>query len=134
MNILFVGKRTNDNSSGIEKKMIGQIKGFEKLGHRVYYTFFEEGYVYLTTIEGTAEKIVAYKDNIFSMYLANEFAIKEILKQKPHFFHMFYMRKGLTSWYHLHNLKNLKNQGVKIVEEIPTYPYDEELLKTPGWG
>lgn len=134
MNIFFVGKRTNESSSGIEKKMMGQIKAFESLGHKVYYTYFEDGNVYLTSKHQATEKIASYKENIFSKYLANELAIKTVLKQRPYFFQMFYMRKGLTSWYHLMNLKEMKKQKIKIVEEIPTYPYDRELLKSPGWG
>ena len=64
MNILFVGKREPNDGSGIEKKMMGQIRAFETLGHQVFYTYFCEGYLCLNGTDGSVEKIVAYKDSV----------------------------------------------------------------------
>lgn len=134
MNILFIGKRECNGSSGIEKKMEGQIKAFEKMGHNVYYTYFESGIVYVKNSKGEIDKITQYRNNIFSMYLANERAIKLIVKNKPGFFNLFYMRKGMCSSFHIRNLKLMRKQGITIIEEIPTFPYDQELKKMPGIG
>lgn len=132
MNILFVGKRNRGQSSGIEKKMMDQINAFEKCGHKVRYIFFENDYVCLSDTEGNVERLVLYKKNVPSEYLANERAIREAVKKHPDFFHLLYMRKGLCSPIHLKSLSILKKNGIMIVEEIPTYPYDKELLDTKG--
>lgn len=134
MNVLFVGKRRRDNSSGIEKKMMGQIRALERLGHKVYYTFFENGIVWLATTDGMQEEIITYKENVVSMYLANEYAVRKIIKKGDIQFSLFYMRKGMASYWHLNTLKVVKNANITLIEEIPTYPYDKELWKTPGMG
>jgi glycosyltransferase involved in cell wall biosynthesis len=134
MNILFVGKRSRDSLSGIEKKMMSQIKAMESLGHHVHYTFFDGGQVYLSDTEGNEEVLVQYKENAISMYLANEKAIAEAVKRYPGYFGCFYMRKGMCSPVHLSNLRLLKKEKTEIIEEIPTYPYDDELKHSKGLG
>ena len=134
MNILFVGKRELNEGSGIEKKMMGQIRAFEKLGHHVYYTFFQNGYLCLTGIGEEVQQILSYQDTTTGKYLAIENSVVKILEENRVFFNVFYIRKGLTSYFHLQTLKALKKQNIMIIEEIPTYPYDQELLKTPGIG
>lgn len=134
MNILFVGKRCRASLGGIEKKMMGQVKALENMGHKVYYTFFDQGKVYLSDIRGTEEVLTEYCENAVSMYLAGERAIREAIKRHPHLFQGFYMRKGMCSPIHLSNLKRLKKEDVLIIEEIPTYPYDDELKNSKGLG
>lgn len=134
MNILFVGKRELNEGSGIEKKMMGQIRAFERLGHQVYYTFFQSGYLCLTGKKQDVKKILPYQDTTAGKYLAIEKGVVRILEEQKDFFQVFYIRKGLTSYFHLQTLKALKKQNIMIIEEIPTYPYDKELLKTPGVG
>lgn len=134
MNILFVGKRSNDNSSGIEKKMMGQIRAFERMGHKVYYTFFEDNNVWLATTDGKKEILVPYQDGIYGMYLANENAIRKAINHENIQFSLFYMRKGMASGWHISTLKKLKEKNITIIEEIPTFPYDAELKKTKGMG
>lgn len=134
MNILFVGKRSNNNSSGIEKKMMGQILAFEKLGHTVYYTYFEDNYVWLATTDGQKEALVPYQDGICGMYLANERAVRKAIEKDDIKFSLFYMRKGMASGWHISTLKKLNKKRILVIEEIPTFPYDEELKKTKGIG
>ena len=134
MNILFIGKRSQDAGSGIEKKMMGQIHAFEELGHKVKYTFFNNGMIYLSDTTGEIVPLLSYRNNIVSQYISNEKAISLALKINPKYFDMFYMRKGLCSPIHLLNLKRLKKEKIRIIEEIPTYPYDKELLTLKGIG
>lgn len=132
MNILFAGKRHDENHSGIELKMTGQIEGLKFWGHKVSYLYARKDSILLKKADGTDEEILHYKENWISIWWAYEEAMRRVFKKYKSEYDMCYIRKSLTSPMHLGALKEIKKHGVKIVEEIPTYPYDAELLKAKG--
>lgn len=132
MKILFIGKRHDEEDIGIEKKMTGQINGLKALGHEVSYVFARKNLIILKNHDGKEEELIHYRENWISIYWAYEEGIKRIFNRLGYSYDMCYIRKTLCSSFHLSALKEIKKNGVKIVEEIPTYPYDAELLNEKG--
>ncbi|MEG1050299.1 MAG: glycosyltransferase, partial [Oscillospiraceae bacterium] len=64
------------------------------------------------------------KDSMISYYLALEKGARQVcVKEK---IQLLYIRRIFCTPFHLKTLRLLKNQGVHLVEELPTYPYDGE--------
>lgn len=132
MRILFVGKRHDENGVGIEKKMTGEINGFKELGHEVSYIYARENAIILKKHDGSEAVVHRYRENWISIYWAYEEGVKKVFDKYGTYFDMCYIRKTLCSPFHFSALKKIKKYGVKIIEEIPTYPYDDEMLKEKG--
>ncbi|WP_455671794.1 glycosyltransferase family 4 protein [Phocaeicola sp.] len=132
MNILFLIYHGFSNSSGISKKILYQIKGMRELGHNVYvctYSINEKGHRVrmvndeIITDYGTG-RWAAFKKRINYTSICN-FAIERHID-------MLYVRS-------FHNANPftiklfgfLKQHGIKIAMEIPTYPYDQEYEGFP---
>ena len=132
MKILFVGKRSFDESSGVEKKLNGEIAAFENLGNEVWYTAFDKDGAWL--VSKAKKKLLFSKKNngILGGYVAYERAIQRSLSASGVDFDFCYIRKALCSPMHIASLRQLKQRGVRIVEEIPTFPYDAEYEKASG--
>ena len=109
------------NFSDYRKKILGQIKGFQNLGIKCWLcTIVENEFVLyqineneeLVQIEAIEKKIY---QNRFDKYLKH---IVENMKMD-----IFYFRRlGLRVCLYTYILKKLKEDNVKIIYEIPTYP------------
>ena len=132
MKILFIGKRHDEEDIGIEKKMTGQINGLKALGNEVSYVFARKDSIVLKKDDGDEVELLQYRENWISIYWAYEEAIKRIFNKLGYTYDMCYIRKTLCTSFHLSALKEIKKYDVKIVVEIPTYPYDAELIKAKG--
>ena len=132
MKIFFLVFHGFSDYSGISKKIIYQIDGLKENGHEVmlcYYTIDKNSHRkrmidenvledYGCGILAKVKKRVCYK------------AIEEyIIQNKIELVYMRYDHNAnpLTIYF----LNNLKKNGIKIVMEIPTYPYDHEYIGLP---
>ena len=124
MKILYYTCRDmTETSSGINKKIFSQAKALEKLGCEVDLVYrINDCEMMLKNSEG--EKIIASKLKRPYKIAASK-AVREFIKGKiyagvyiryPYMDNQFYIL-----------LKELKKKNTKIIVEIPTYPYDEEL-------
>lgn len=132
MNILFLIFHGFSDSSGISKKILNQIKGLKELGHKVYvcqYSINKEKHrvrmVDNVTINdyGTGSWAAIKKRTCYSSI--HRYAVN-------HKIDFVYVRSFHNANPFTINLfKTLKQKGIKIAMEIPTYPYDQEYTGFP---
>ena len=122
MNILFSAFINPERKSGVDKKIYGQIKAFERLGHNVWYFTFRDGKLLLHN-KDKCEELFAVSKNMIGYYLALEKGMRYACRNLE--FDMVYIRHIFCTPFHLKALRMFKKKGVATVEEIPTYPYDE---------
>lgn len=103
---------------GILKKISDQIKVFENLFGRVYYTCYAGGMIYLMYQEEIIEKELA-----ITKEMCNEIIYKWLIKYEAR---RTYIRYSAADKWFVELLKNLKENNIRSVIEIPTYPYDGE--------
>lgn len=132
MKILFLLFHGFSEHSGISKKIHAQINGLKENGHDVKLCY------YMVDLNGNRKIIIDHSvlEDYGSSFIAKikhriDFGsiTKYIIDNK---IELVYMRS-------IHNanpftiffLNQLKQKGVKIVMEIPTYPYDDEYKKEP---
>lgn len=130
MNILFISHWDQKKESNIGIKLQGQVNALEELGHTVTALKFRDGSVWSET---KMEKIKLFNvsENGFAHLLAIPRAVKQLLNQHPSQYDMCYIRRTFCTPWHLLMLRALKENGVITVEELPTYPYDNEAKLYP---
>lgn len=109
-------------SNGICKKILSQVKTLKELGFQVDFGYTKKGEVYLQTGE----------ENIFlgrvpvslNIMLAHVIFAKKLRNEK---YDAIYIRHCVSSPFYIYLLATLKKKCSKIVVELPTYPYDNEL-------
>ena len=128
MKILYIIPFKLDTNSGVDKKIISQIKSFKKYGVDIDY---------LET-ESTTENINYYLNgdyikslSKYHFYLSDKFdnyrIAKEIKKMKLNYDYV-YIRHFSNPLFVL-ILRELFKKNIKILMEIPTYPYIGEMIK-----
>lgn len=127
MNIFFLIFHGFSESSGVSKKILSQIKGMRELGHHV------DVCTYSVTCEGNRVRMI--NDRIIQNYGKSRWAairkkvdfhtIEEYVSNNPIDF--IYVRSFHNAHpFTIHLFDSFRKKGVKIVMEIPTYPYDQE--------
>ena len=122
MNILFSAFINPQRKSGVDKKIFGQIKAFERLGHNVWYFTFCDGKIILHNGDNS-EALFSVPENNIGYYLALEKGARMVCKTVD--IDMIYIRRIFCTPFHLKTLDMIKKRGIFTVEEIPTYPYDK---------
>ncbi len=103
---------------GVNKKVLGQIKAFERAFGTVYHTQYRGGKLILFKDgQRVDEKIVLTR--VERQNCALEW-IKNLKEDKA------YIRRWRTNLYYEEFLKTLRERNVKVVVEIPTWPYEGE--------
>lgn len=115
---LYIAKIDEEYSLdfGVSKKIKGQIQAFENLGVKIDYLRLKDKNVMLNDkkIKRIKVKYFAYAEyRKFTKNLGNEYD----------FIYARYV-KGDLNFYK--TLKDYHKKGVKVIVEIPTYPYDTE--------
>ena len=103
---------------GIVKKVSAQIKVFENLFGRVYYTCYAGNMIYLMHKEEIIEK-----DFAITREMCNEIIGKWLIKYGAK---RTYIRYSIADKWFIELLKKLKENNIRSIIEIPTYPYDGE--------
>ncbi len=122
MNILFSAFINPERKSGVDKKIYGQIKAFEKLGHNVWYFTFKDGKIILHNNEDSEVLFDVYKNTV-GYYMALQKGMRYACRNLP--LDMVYIRHIFCTPFHLKTLSMFRKKDIATVEEIPTYPYDE---------
>lgn len=108
--------------AGVARKVMEQILTFEKMGVNclLYQMPIDKSFI------SKIKRVLPFF-NVHKLWKISDFKND----------HYIYIRRGwLWDRYYVQFLKNLKevNKNVKIVYEIPTYPYDSEMFKScKGW-
>lgn len=132
MKILFLIFHGFSEHSGISKKMRYQIKGLRELGHQVEvctYDFDKQGNRVRRINEDVIQnlgkgKIAALKGRTDFNKVA-QYAIEN--KTEFVYVRSFHNANPFT----IQLFRKLKDAGIKIAMEIPTYPYDQEYEGFP---
>ena len=127
MNILFLIFHGFDPNNGISKKISYQLNAFKTNGHEAHLCYMDESVskrriVDNRTIEdygnGTKGKIL--KRTEFGSIV--DYAIKSKIN-------FVYIRSNHNANpFTINMVKRMKKAGMKVVMEIPTYPYDQEYF------
>ncbi len=126
MNLLIITAENFDNkeSSGIYKKLLTQINAFSRAGFQVAYTYTRNGKIYLN--EDSQETDLGRRGKLLGKIdVFNKIKSKVDLRKYQYFF----LRYALSDFAFLSLLKKISRNKSKIVIEIPTYPYGNELKK-----
>jgi len=130
MKVLFLVNQELKKSDGISNKIYGQLAAFKKHANQCYFSYFQN-------INGTTFRKVDDK----SIFIFSKFKALSFLQKKTSFGSVFrfviqqkinlvYIRYNyFASPFFIFFLWKLKQNNVKVVLEIPTYPYDAELPK-----
>lgn len=122
----------NDQSIGITKKVLGQIKTLRNLGYEVYYTSYGEDSLDIYDNEDNVCFSTKYKfkNKLKRVYrrwdLIN--ASENFLKQSKIQFEFGYIRFHFFDKSYNNLLKTLKKQGAKVIVEAHSYPYIRKSL------
>ncbi|MBR2028417.1 MAG: glycosyltransferase family 4 protein [Oscillospiraceae bacterium] len=122
MNILFSAFINPLRKSGVEKKIDGQIKAFENLGHNVWYFTFS-GDKILLCHKDESKELFSVSANPVGYYMALQKGMRYAAEKLD--IDMVYIRRIFCSPFHLKTLDLFRKKGIITIEEIPTYPYDE---------
>ena len=137
MKILYFTFQERNENDGIYKKLLYQKKALESLGHNVDFISNQK-------LKNSIDRIISYYDkkekilNSFSLkwikltrYIYFNDIYNEVIKNK---YDILYIRYAQTAMPFFNNfLKKVKRDSkIKIILEIPTYPYDGENLKFKG--
>ena len=132
MRILYLSYHGFSEHSGISKKMRYQIKGLRELGHQVdvcTYDFDEQGNRVRRINEDVIQnfgkgKLAALKGRT-DFDKVTQYAIDN--KMEFVYVRSFHNANPFT----IQLFRKLKDAGIKIAMEIPTYPYDQEYKGFP---
>lgn len=136
--ILFLTPTSLNKYSGIDKKVLSQYNAFKKNDLNIELCFLNKKEDYTSrNIYGEKENIlISFKSNnkylqkFFNIYLSYNFndVYMYILRNNINFVYIRYVSASNYSF--IKFLKKLKKRNIKILIEIPTYPYDLEISTT----
>jgi len=127
MKILFLVFHGFSEFSGISKKIFNQVKGLRDVGHQVdlcHYDVQPNGHRCRMINDEILKdfgcgKLASLKKRICYNSIYN-YIIKQDIK-------LVYMRSDHNANpFTIHFFQKLKRKGLKVIMEIPTYPYDQE--------
>ncbi len=127
MNILFVIFHGFDPNNGISKKISYQLNAFKDNGHEAHLCYMDEAKNKLRLVD---EQIIAnYGNGIISKFLKRiEFASIVDYSKKTKIDFVYIRSNHNANLFTIHMVKQLKKAGMRVVMEIPTYPYDQEYF------
>ena len=127
MKILFLIFHGFDPNNGISKKIRYQLDAFKANGHETHLCYMDENGSKRRIVDDTI--IADYGNGKIGKFLKRtefgsivDYAIKEGIK-------FVYIRSNHNAnLFTIHMVKRMKKAGMKVVMEIPTYPYDQEYF------
>lgn len=132
MKILYLTYHGFSPDSGISKKILFQIKALRQLGHEVSVCTYDIGpegervrRIDSTVIENYGHGKWAAIKRRYSYHSIYKYALS-------HSIELVYVRSfHNANLFTIHLFKKFKENGIKSVMEIPTYPYDNEYIGFP---
>lgn len=116
---------TNENSSGICKKIKEQKAAMESFGYEVYLTYYKD-FVPYVKIDKKDICLGKQTQTGIKVYMAK--CIRKWLLETKNEFCACYIRYGWADGQFYRLAKVLREKNIKTLLEIPTYPYDGELV------
>ncbi|MCI6152853.1 MAG: glycosyltransferase [Fusobacterium perfoetens] len=116
----------SEEDIGVRKKVNYQCKAFKNLDYKVVQMSRKDYTTFLYKLESKSNGIIKKFLKIFSSVLLLKKTDNKKYFQKED---VLYIRYFMSSPILINYLKKLKEIGVKIIIEIPTYPYDQEIKK-----
>lgn len=119
-----------ENELGVKKKINSQMKALKKLNSNIEKMEIKNKGFYLKKI-----KLLNFsqKNNLIGKILRKiqTYILLILLMRKKYYkeIQYIYVRYFFTSIFSINYFKFLKKIGVKIILELPTYPYDKEIKK-----
>ncbi|EJT5933918.1 glycosyltransferase [Clostridium perfringens] len=141
-NLIYVAYSEMDETDGIYKKIVSQCIAFDLLGYKTYLYVIKnhEKFVLYRIDQGKIieEKLIERKKTRMKSFLRKKILQKDFLNSsiniiKEKNIEYVYIRKLPLSNMFLQSLKKIKNCCEKVVCEIPTYPYYDELKNMNKW-
>lgn len=125
-NILFFTLNELDTSDGVSKKILYQKKALEKNENKVFLTHIQirEN---LLSLYIDNERIITFRNKYLramKMLPLNQYILSFVEKNNIKCIYVRYSQFASPTTISL--FKQLKKHGIKIVFEIPSYPYDKE--------
>jgi glycosyltransferase involved in cell wall biosynthesis len=125
MKVLFLIFHGFDPNNGISKKISYQLEAFKALGHEAHICYMNEDGSKKRFIDNTV--IADYGDGICSK-IKKRIEFSSITKYaiNNHIDFVYIRSNHNANPFTIRMVKRMKKAGIKVVMEIPTYPYDSE--------
>lgn len=132
MKILFLIFHGFDPNNGISKKISYQLDAFKVNGHETHLCYMDENGSKRRIVDGNiiadygnGKKGKILKRTEFGSIV--DYAIKKGIE-------FVYIRSNHNANpFTIHMVRRMKKNGMKVVMEIPTYPYDQEYFYKKMW-
>ncbi len=125
MNVLFLIFHGFDPNNGISKKISYQLDAFKALGMQTHICFMDEHGTKKRIVDDTV--IADYGNGIFSKIMKRiEFASISDYAIHNKIDFVYIRSNHNANPFTIRMVKQIKQAGMKVVMEIPTYPYDTE--------
>ena len=133
MKVLFVTNLYIEQANGISNKILSQVKGLERSGADVELChLLNKGGCRYWAVNGKPIGRIGNKIGTVARKLLNSYYSPILSYLKANRFDFVYWRYNLNASCYLNSvLSRINKCGVRIIMEIPTYPYDGELAAKP---
>lgn len=129
---LFIVFHGFDPNNGISKKITYQINALNACGIHTHLCYMEEKYNKTRMVDG--QIIADYGSGLKSKILKRtEFSSIVRYAIKEHITFVYIRSNHNANPFTINMVRRMKKAGMKVVMEIPTYPYDTEYL-SQGMG
>ena len=127
MKILFVIFHGFDPNNGISKKISYQLDAFKSNGHETHLCYMDETISKRRIVDN--QVIVDYGNGRKGKVLKRtEFGSIVDYAIAQHIDFVYLRSNHNANPFTIHMVKRMKKAGMKVVMEIPTYPYDQEYF------
>ena len=125
MKILFLIFHGFDPDNGISKKISYQLDAFKANGHEAHICYLDESISKRRIVD--KEVIANYGNGIMGKIKKRiEFGSITNYAVRNHINFVYIRSNHNANIFTIRMVKQLKKNGIKVVMEIPTYPYDQE--------
>jgi len=127
MNILFLIFHGFDPDNGISKKISYQLEAFKANGHDTHLCYMDENVSKRRIIDNSV--IADYGNGIKGKILKRTEFASIVNYAVEHKIELVYIRSNHNANpFTIDMVRKMKKKGMKVVMEIPTYPYDQEYF------
>ena len=123
--LLFLIFHGFDPNNGISKKISYQVNALKACGMETHLCFMDEKDTKKRIVDNTV--IADYGHSVFSKFLKRtEFSSIVKYAEENHIEFVYIRSNHNANPFTIRMVKQMKKAGMKVVMEIPTYPYDSE--------
>lgn len=123
--ILYLTVVDKNNEPGIYKKVTAQTKALRNLGCKVDITYLD-GEQFKVNDDSLGKEKQSHLIRLKNRFVYPK-ALCNYLTDPSNHYDVVYIRKSFINGSFINALKVIKGRGTKVVLEVPTYPYRNEL-------